>query len=358
MTYLPDFYDFAGMRFSFADSCIVIIESQKRIELTSIQKNFLQVLCKKAPGHASYEELWRDAWRSRRAMTPEDLHTIQVTKANLTAWLKHNNAPKIPIEAIAGKGYQINCPVTPGWKERPAELTDDEEETAESDLFRSSLRNGYLPSISFMYGALFGIALMMEVSYKFDVYGWRTLPFAVAMTLVNSVFSLAAIRAAYELLRRGKSYGLIVGIAIFMSAIAVSMTLSVIVLPLEPITRAQFQTQPAFSAFLKNALIYFLPLGIFFILMPFYHLSAKLFLRKKVILRLPSDAIQIRPFWLFMILIIAIIYSMSTTNFLLNSLTPGNYQYLFVVMIFLRFALVFGTGLVSTLWYRQSLDHL
>jgi hypothetical protein len=126
-------------------------------------------------------------------------------------------------------------------------------------------------------------------------------------------------------------------------------------LPAEPITAARFQTQPAFAAWLKNALVYFLPLGVFFILLPFQIVRARQ-IDFAPAGSSPAVLINLRPVHLFALWLVALIYSALTTFYLLDNLRPGRFHNLFVSLVFLRFFVYFGLGLLCFFWFKTNAE--
>lgn len=123
-----------------------------------------------------------------------------------------------------------------------------------------------------------------------------------------------------------------------------------------PITQATFQAQPALAAFVKNALVYFLPLGFFFLLCPFYFVVAAELKSQAIISAM--DIIFIKPKVLLIISLGGILYSLITTFYMLDNLQPGKYHGRFVSLIFMRFLVFFGLAVGSTLWYKAALSRI
>jgi hypothetical protein len=156
-------------------------------------------------------------------------------------------------------------------------------------------------------------------------------------------------------LRAGKGGGLFVGLGILIAAAVGACGLAWLYLPDVPVTLTQFQAQPSVAAFLKNAIIYFLPLGVFCLLMPVYFVAAVDLKARKVIAALPADAVFIHPIFLLSCCLATIVYSLISTFYLLDNLQLGTYHALFVSLIFMRFIVSFGLWLSSILWYKTSL---
>ena len=205
------------------------------------------------------------------------------------------------------------------------------------------------------YGLLFWIALTLEIAYRFDLYGLQSLKLGPPLMIINTLALIGALVIARQQLSKGKHGGLFKGITLLVCGVMVSMWLTSMYLPDTPITLSDHQSQPAFAAFLKNAILYFLPLSVLFLLMPFYVVAAIELKAKKVISHLPLDAIFAGPRSLAIIFGVAIVYSLVTTFYLIDHLRTGPYHGLFVSLVFIRFITYFGLGLGSLLWYKGAL---
>jgi len=197
--------------------------------------------------------------------------------------------------------------------------------------------------------------MSLEAAYQFNVYGASSLWFGFWAATVNgialsSVLSLASLR-----LRKSKSGGMFVGSIILLAGVAMSVWLASLCLPSSPVTLAQFQSEPALAAFFKNTIVYFLPLACFFVLMPFYTVSVRELMNQGKLAFEPFDMIQVRPDSLIIICLLAVVYSLLTTFYMLDRLQIGPYHNLFVTLIVLRFIVYFGLGIGSLLWYRKML---
>ncbi len=380
----PDYYDFCGVRLFVADLHIKILESGKEHIPSPIHRSFLLALIRRFPEIVTYEDLWKEVWRSSMEMSDTDLRNIQTTKGQLTLWFRDKIQRNLPVEVEPGKGYRLDCEVTPGWMQSELEITDHDYQNNKSEytgeeppnprfqmeLLTNTNSNAkvetwtqlfyahtkYIIAVSFCYGFLFFIAAILEIAYQFDIYGKRAVIFALVLMVIN----FAAIPAAFAVicyrLCRKKS-GLLSAVCVLIGAIIISLLLSALFLPFVPITEAQLQTQPAVVAFGKNVLIYFMPLAIVFVLMPFYVVIAKRLKDLKLIEKMPSDAIFIKTWQLLLIYLGAVVYSLLTTNYLLDRLEAENdYHALFTGLLLLRFVVCFGLGLISLIWYYVQLN--
>ncbi len=327
-------YEFADLRFSPFDSTLENTANGKKIKLTQTHCHFLLALILKSPETIEYDELRRKVWRQYAEM-PESLkHLIHETKCGLVKILRREDFPSDFIEAKAGKGYRIKNPVRIVSESIPLFSAETEKPKDESShtLFKSIS--------ALTYGLLFALALLLEIAYQFDRYGTTAIWLGLPLAVWNGAVMFAALSVCAKRFRASFGVSLLIVGAVF-SCLAMSFFL-----PFEPITLARFQTQPAIAAFLKNALIYFLPLGIFCIFTPFYLFCRGSF--QTLQNTLPN---------LFGLLFLALVYSLFSTFYLLDNLLPATFHALFVTLAFLRFIIYFGLGAACLLWAKAKLEN-
>jgi DNA-binding winged helix-turn-helix (wHTH) protein len=237
----------------------------------------------------------------------------------------------------------------------PEELIESANEWWRIPLCSLGRHSIFIATSAVSYGLLFWIAVTLEIAYRFDLYAFQSLKVGPPLMIINTLALIGALVTARKQLSKGKRGGLFKGITLLVCGVMVSTWLTSMYLPNTPITLSNHQAQPAFAAFLKNAVLYFLPLSILFLLMPFYVVAAIELKAKKVISHLPIDAVFARPRSLALILGVAIIYSLVTTFYLVDHLQTGPYHGLFVSLVFIRFITYFGLGLGSLLWYKGAL---
>lgn len=209
---------------------------------------------------------------------------------------------------------------------------------------------------SVLYGFLFWIAFILEVAYEFDRYESFALWIGFVMWILNSLALSAALALAYKRLRERRGDGLFAGLSILVLGGIVACGLASLRLPNLPITSSTLQAQPALIAFVKNALVYFTPLAVFYLLCPFYFVAAAELKDQLLISVVPMDVIFIRPKVLLSISLAGILYSLISSFYMLDHLQPGTYHGLFVSLVFMRFLVFFGLAIGSTLWYRAALS--
>jgi DNA-binding winged helix-turn-helix (wHTH) protein len=371
-------YEFLGVRFLPDMGVIEICETNRKISLSQTHRNLLLALVEKPGVLVTYDELRVRVWPHEPEMSPRVQHTMHVTKGHLIRLLEDSGIKADFIETVPGQGYRLYAEVRTDLEEAGAEgdetgqgdskgiplppaipyeterPIDQEPATFFNQLF--GRHSTYIMISSFLFGLLFWVALLVETAYRFDVYGLRAIWLGFPITVIDTVAAAAAMALAQKRLRERKGGGLLAGLGILIIAVAGSCWLAWLYLPNAPVTLSRFQAQPAFAAFLKNAIIYFLPLGVFFLLMPFYFVVAVELKARKVITNLPADAIFIHPNFLMAVSLGTVIYSLISTFYLLDNLQTGTYHGLFVSLIFMRFIICFGLVFGSMLWYRTSLN--
>ena len=220
----------------------------------------------------------------------------------------------------------------------------------------------YILINSLLYGLLFWIALLLEIAYQFDRFGTIALWLGIPLILWIAATSFVGLTWIENLVRQEKRNVLFIGLTFFVGGTILACLAMSYFLPNEPITAASFQTQPAFAAFLKNSLIYFLPLGVIFILIPFHFICVqqsemlKTFSSSSKMGLSLSDkgTINLRPSFLFGLWLFTVAYSIFSTFHLLDNLLPGQYHNLFVTLVFLRFFVYFSLGLICIIWHNSQ----
>ncbi len=317
-------YEFADLRFLPIQSILENTTNGKKIKLTQTHCHFLLALLQKSPDVIEYDEFRQKVWVQSVEMSDSLKHLIHETKGNLVKILKREGFPSDFIESKAGKGYRIKIPV------RIVSTEIEKAKDGNSDALFKTLSAAF-------YGLLFALALLLETAYQFDSYGASAIGFGLLLAIWNGALMFSALSFSTKKFH--------FGVVLLIFSTLFSCLAMAFFLPFEPITLARFQTQPAFAAFLKNVLIYFLPLGIFCIFTPFYLVSRQLFSTlQKILLKL------------FLLLFLALIYSLISTFYLLDNLIPAKFHALFVTLAFLRFIFYFGLGTACLLWARARLE--
>lgn len=223
---------------------------------------------------------------------------------------------------------------------------------------------------SLLYAALFVVALFVEVAYSYEQFGhlaWRLAPWIFVWSSATSVIALWADLSAT---RSGHSFGLLISVPVFIVA-GLGLAAGVgLWLPPEAITKASFQTYPAQAAFMKSA-FYFVPLAILYVVLPL-HLVATLDAeiragRPGQVIRLlsggrpkpaPRGAVNLRVWWLAVLLVFVASVALYGTAHLFDHLSPDLNASLFVRLYQFRLLLFFLLGTAGLLWFQLSVDRL
>ena len=131
------------------------------------------------------------------------------------------------------------------------------------------------------------------------------------------------------------------------------------------------QPQTAQAAYLKDALLYFLPLVVVFWLIPFHFVSTlhreagkgndalvlDILLNRRPPLK-PVGFIFLKVWWLSLTLFATSLFAVASTNYLFDHLKPGPFMNLFMQVALAKVFLYFLFGLLCLLWYAHALARL
>lgn len=221
-----------------------------------------------------------------------------------------------------------------------------------------------------LYALLYAVALLVEVAYQFDRFGSPALKIAPLVFLWILATSIGGLAVDWRWTRRGKTTGLILSLAIFTGAGLLLYAVLKLFLPAFPTVQASFQTYTAQSAYLKSVL-YFLPLAIVFLLVPFHfvvvlqrelqeghHRSAlALFMGERWAVT-PQGAVYLKGWWLSLLLAVIAVLSVAMGAHLFDNLKPGPYTNLFTQLVQARWLLYFLLAAACLIWYHLSLNEL
>ncbi len=340
------FYEFAGLRLFPESQQLEILSSGSKINLSPTHCRFLLALAQKPRQTVSYEELRLAVWTQSKELDASLKRLIHTTKGDLIKTLRHAKMETDFIKNFPGEGYRLNAEVLIQNNDEepylPAAKPLMFETQAEIKISSPERHRAFIYSVSFFYGLLFWAALLLESAYKFEDFQSKIFWLAVPLTLWNGAMMFTGLALTQEFLRKSRRNALFFGVISLIFGAFVSCLIIGLVLPNEPITAARFQTQPALGAYIKNVWMYFLPLGICLILLPFYAVCGRQY-EKKVFTVPPSLLLG---FWL-----LALIYSFVSTFYLLDNLLPLENHGLFVIVVILRFVIYFGLGLAVLIWY-------
>ncbi len=118
----------------------------------------------------------------------------------------------------------------------------------------------YVLTACFCYAILNSIGLILEVAYQFDKYGWKTVKMVPAVFFVSLFAMFWALTHGVFMLSSGITVAIGTGFLILAASALITCGLGYFVLPNFAVAVATFNTQPAFTAFRKNVLFYFLPI--------------------------------------------------------------------------------------------------
>jgi hypothetical protein len=224
---------------------------------------------------------------------------------------------------------------------------------------------------SALYALLCSVALVLEVSYQFNQYGSAALKRTPLVLVWIFGTSVAALLIDWKRTSSGKSRGVTLLLCGFILSALVLYAVLSRSLPATAITNSSFQSQTAQGAYLKDLCLYFLPLAIVFLALP-YHFVASLqheirnerygnvrgLLLGEKQAASPRNAFYINVRWLGIILLGAALFSLLLTFNLLDHIKPGPYMNLFTHLVFWRLLLFFGLGVEGLIWYSKSLNEI
>lgn len=221
-----------------------------------------------------------------------------------------------------------------------------------------------------IYASHYMITLLLEVAYKFDVYGTRTMIAAPIFFCWILITSIGGLVVALKLALKGKGYGLVLSASIFVAAAIVAFLGAWFILPHIPITQAKFQTYAAPAAYLKD-IAYILPIVLLFLVVPFHFVvileqEIKQGRTKEIFELLSGSKLSIRPtgtiyikVWVLGLLLAGwLAYSLAGRAHLFDNLLPSPYLFMFEVFHQTRTMLQFALGLYCITWYYSTLNRL
>ncbi len=224
---------------------------------------------------------------------------------------------------------------------------------------------------SFFYGALYAVAMLVEVAYQYDQYHRSAMIVAIAAGFWIFLTSLCGLAVDWKLTAAGSNRGLIAATVIFWLAALLLFAASCFYLPTNPITQlSKLQAYTAQAAYLKT-IAYFLVLKMLFLLPAFHFVlimqremlegrhqpALELLSGDKRSIR-PRGVIFPKPGMLTFLLIAVIAISLFLHHNLMSNLKPGLYMNLFSNLILARLILYYLLGAECLYWYYQSLNEL
>jgi DNA-binding winged helix-turn-helix (wHTH) protein len=337
-------YEFSQIVFFPLTSTLENKETGKRIKIPQNYSHFLLALIKRFPEVAEYDEIRSQVWVQYPEMSESLKHLIQETKRGFIQLLRNEGFPYRFIEVVPGKGYVIKTPVKLFDQPTQVECENNSLNVAtESDMFErdnsTPAHVTYRSVVSLVYGLLFAVSYLIEIAYEFDRFKGNVVFVLLPLVILNSSAMYYALANSFGSSINVRNRSLWKGLVLLIGAAIFTAFSMLQILPWESITTAQFQTQPAFAAFLKSTLLYNLPTGIAGVFIPYYlYTTANVDLLKGV---LPS---------LIGFFLVIFTYSLLTTFYLLDGLLPSRFHGLFVTLIFIRMGLYFGICGFSLIW--------
>lgn len=203
---------------------------------------------------------------------------------------------------------------------------------------------------SVFYGLLAGVGVMLECAYQFDKYGWNAAKMIPSIIFISGGGMFAGLCISDTFLQTHNTLAFLSGLSFLIIGALLSCAAAYFVIPNIPIAKADFQTQPAFTAFYKNIFLYFLPLYTVFVLLiyciryGYYQIINKF-----------GIAILLIVIW-----IVFFFFSFITTSFLSDKLLIAKdgekypYHGFYVSLLIFRLILCFGPTGISLMLYLWS----
>lgn len=228
----------------------------------------------------------------------------------------------------------------------------------------------YVLAASALYAAYFGVALLVELAYQFDRYGRAGQGIALLISCAIFASSLLGLSMGAKRIASGRRGGLLLSATILVLAAAAVLIGACAFLPAQPITQATFQTFTAQAAYVK-AFCYIVPLGLIFLVTPFHFIVAmerELQSRDPVLgvnlltgmkpSAAPGGTVFLRTWFLLLLLVGMMVYSLIGRSHLFDNLKPGPYMSLFQNLIHVRMILYFSLAILCLAWYYGGLNEL
>jgi len=319
----------------------------------------------------SKEQLMETVW--------EDTHVEEETVARSVRWLNKalsdgENANRY-IETVKGRGYRFLLSAQPipalarnGYEPNQADVVPPQissSSVAKVPELRLA-RGWHVLAASILYGALYAVAIPLEIAYRWEEYGPAALKLSVAVFICVSIVSAGGLWLDWTLTSRGLRSGLLIsGLAFLLSATLLYLALCQF-LPSVQVTKATFETYTAQGAYFKDSL-YFLILAGLFLIAPFHfvsylHQELKLGRHGLVMRTLTTTRLTIVPkatFYLAGLLLVLVLFAVRSTfdhTHLLDNLLPDPNKNLFIQLVYARLTLYFALAVECLVWYYRALN--
>lgn len=359
---IPSFKKYAFGNFELDLAEQILRMNGEVIPLLDKPFQILRLLIERAGNTVTKKEIFDRVWPDTFVAD----NNLTVAMSNLRHVLDDDAREPIFIQTIQGRGYRFIANVTvndsvvdapvENWQASSLPPTDpgnEQNSLGQRTKFLSGNHTVFIVACGFAVGLLFATALLLEVAYEFERYGrhalWLSLP-TFGFVAAGSIASLTWLE---KRIRQEKAGAVLFGVVSFTVICVLSWLILIPFLPAISITRADgIQTQPASVAFLKNALIYFWPLIVFFVLIP---LSLVVRLENNVARRRDISLLKTTMF-AYMVVgiafwVIAVIYSLNSTFFLLDRLSNHGSRVYFEQFVWARFWLWFVLSSACLTWF-------
>ena len=223
--------------------------------------------------------------------------------------------------------------------------------------------------IASLYASLYVASVWTELGYAYDLFGMLAWILSPVVLLGAGCAIVGALAVSVSRVRTNGS-GLGWSVATALTVLGL-MTLGVAwLLPSTATIQASFQTRSSSAGYVKNVLLYFLPLLLF--ILPTFHgiVSLQRELRagrhrfvRELLTKSPYGiaprGVWFVPLWLLItVLVAAVFIGYQGTNHMLDNLSPGPYANLFTTALHVRVVLWYVVALLCLVWYQRSLQEL
>jgi hypothetical protein len=224
--------------------------------------------------------------------------------------------------------------------------------------------------VALLYGLLHGASVWTELAYSYDRYAALTWSLSAGVFAWVTVGLAVSLWSSVKAARVGNERGLPLAALMAVGMLAIMTLAAWRVLPSIPTVDATFETRSAAAGFLKNELMYFIPLLLF--ILPTFHavvvlqeqLRAGRFRGVFQLLTGRPESLAPRGVWLVpgwllgIVLIAGALIGYTGTNNLLDNLERGPNANLFTAALYVRVFLWYGVALACLAWYYQSRQEL
>jgi DNA-binding winged helix-turn-helix (wHTH) protein len=366
----PEFYEFEGVRLYAEKSELVRLTDRARFSIRPKERDFLKALLDRSQQTVPYGILQQIVW-PEVADAQSAMSTMRETKRTLDALLRDvTKSSAHIIKTVVNEGYSIQAIVVASDVSRAVTQECQGKRGADS-ASEGEYTNGinrHIWASCALYSLLFSIALALEVAYQWDRLGRLALLLGLPVFAWIMITSMLGLKIDERWTMSGKSGGLGAAIVCFLTATTALVVAVSFFLPPFPITESSFQTYPAQAAYIKDAAS-FLMLALLFLLLPFHFLIAmrralavepreqlRDFLIGNKLGMITKGTVYPRFWVLCSLLILFALIAIAGTAHLLDHLKPGTYLNLFVQVIYLRWIVYFGLGILCLWWYYGGLN--